>query len=128
MPNDCWIYEGPPDYVNVKLPPLHPSEGGGYILLFCLDNGTIRLFSSCNPGSCVSSWHYTARRFGLPGTTKVLVSKPFLRYTAVRRQLGESLKPYRDKQTDAYRIDMDTLALEAGKVFAAIEALAGENV
>lgn len=128
MPNNLWVYDGLPEYVNIGLPPLNPSEGGGYVLLFFLDNDTIRLFSSCNPGGCVSRWNNMARSFDLPGIRKVRVSQPFIRYSAVKRQLSESLKQHQDKQTNAYRIDTDTLDIKVSKVFEAASALVIKNV
>lgn len=116
MKPDLWIYEGSPEYIGVRLEPVFPSSHGGYILFLRMVDGSIWIFSSNDPGKCISKWNSTAKRYGMPAIETAMVSVPFLLYTSVKNKIMERLKSYRLEKSGGYQVDLDTLIVEAEKV------------
>ncbi|HNO76222.1 hypothetical protein [Nitrosomonas mobilis] len=123
MQKKLWIYDGPSQYVNLKLPSISSALSGGYILFFFLHDGSVWLYSSCHPGKCVSGWSQTARRYGLQGIGNVMISRPFLFYTLVRKRITENIVEYKQENSSAYNIERKILIPKAEEVFMMAEPL-----
>jgi len=118
MQKKFWIYDGGPQYVNLKLPAISSTLGIGHILFLFLNDGSVWLFASRNPGKCVSSWSNTARRYDLHEINHVLVSQPLLFYTSVKKKIEKNIEGYRMEKSGGYIIDREILVSEAENVFA----------
>lgn len=112
-----WVYDGKPEYVDLNVEATS-SVQGGYVVALELANGTIRLGASRHPAKYVTAWRHNVRRYGLPDVVRVLVSRPYLRYEAVKRGLASKLAEYKDEGSDAYRLNVETFTEKAREVFA----------
>lgn len=113
----AWVYDGKPEYVDLNVEATSPVQGG-YVVALELANGTIRLGASRYPAKYVTAWRHNVRRYGLPDVVRVLVSRPYLRYEAVKRGLASKLAEYKDEGSDAYRLNVETFTEKAREVFA----------
>ena len=113
----AWVYDGKPEYVDLNVEATS-SVQGGYVVALELTNGTIRLGASRHPAKYVTAWRHNVRRYGLPDVVRVLVSRPYLRYEAVKRGLASKLAEYKDEGSDAYRLNVETFTEKAREVFA----------
>jgi len=102
-----WLYDGEPEYVdlNVEAALL---EQGGYVVVLELTNGKLRLAATRHPAKYVKGWRHNVRRYGALDIVRVLVSRPYLRYEAAKRLLATKLAEYKDDESDAYRLDVET--------------------
>lgn len=112
-----WLYDGKPEYVDLNVGATS-SVQGGYVLALELANGTIRLAATRHPAKYVTAWRHNVRRYGLSDVVRVLVSHPYLRYEAVKRGIASKLAEYKDEESDAYRLDIETFTEKAREVFA----------
>lgn len=112
-----WLYDGEPEYVdlNVEAALL---EQGGYVVVLELTNGKLRLAATRHPAKYVKEWRHNVRRYGALDIVRVLVSRPYLRYEAAKRLLATKLAEYKDDESDAYRLDVETFKEKAREVFA----------
>lgn len=113
MDFDLWSYSGSPEYVSLKLKPSNPSLEGGYIIFIHLVDGQTWIFSSCDPGRCVYKWKNNAKKYKLPKTKLVKISRTFILYSAVKNKIVGKLKPYREEGGGGFLIDLDIIILEA---------------
>ncbi|MEO1767708.1 hypothetical protein [Thiobacter aerophilum] len=109
-----WLYDGKPEYVDLTVA---PASQGGYVLVLELANETIRLAATRHPAKYVTAWRHNVKRYGLPDIIRVLVSRPYLRYEAVKRGLARVLAENKDDESDSYRLDVDRLTEKAREVF-----------
>lgn len=116
--NKAWLYDGGPEYVDLNIVSASPIQGG-YVLALELANGAIRLAATRHPAKYVTAWRHNVRRYGLPDVVRVLVSRPYLRYEAVKRGLASKLAEHKDEESDAYRLDVDAFTEKARDVFSA---------
>lgn len=112
-----WLYDGEPEYVDLNVGATSPVQGG-YVVALELADGTIRLAATRHPAKYVTAWRHNVRRYGLPDVVRVLVSRPYLRYEAVKRGLASKLAEYKDEGSDAYRLNVETFTEKAREVFA----------
>lgn len=117
----AWLYDGKPEHVDLNIAATSSLEGG-YVIALELAGGTLKLAATRHPAKYVSAWQHNVRRYGLPDVVRVLVSRPSLRYLAVKRSLVHTLAGQRDLASDAYRVAVDTLTERAGEMFAATRA------
>jgi hypothetical protein len=61
----------------------------------------------------VSAWRHNVRRYGIPDIVRVLVSRPYLRYEAVKRGLASLLAEYKDADSETFRVSIETLTEKA---------------
>lgn len=113
-----WLYDGKPEYVDINVGATSLAEGG-YIVALELENRTLRLAATCQPAKYITAWRHNVRRYGLPDVVRVLVSRPYLRYEAIRRGLASKLAEYKDEKSDAYRLDVDAFKEKANEMFSA---------
>jgi hypothetical protein len=107
-----WLFDGKPEYVDVKVASAFSTEGG-YIIALELADGAIRLAATRYPAKYVTAWRHNVKRYGLPDVLRVLVSRPYIRYEAVKRSLAKLLFEHRDDESDGYRLAVDTLTEKA---------------
>lgn len=91
---------------------------GGYVVAMELTTGAIRLAATRQPAKYVSAWRHNVRRYGVPDIVRVLVSRPYLRYEAVKRGLAGLLAEYRDADSEAFRVSIETLTEKAQTLWA----------
>jgi hypothetical protein len=115
--NQAWLFDGKPEFVDVNVPPSTP-EVGGYVVAMKLANGAIRLAATRQPAKYVSAWRHNVQRYGVPDIVRVLVSRPYLRYEAVKRALAGLLAEYKDAESDAFKVSMETLTEKAQTIWA----------
>lgn len=120
-----WLYDGEPEYVGLNVGATS-SVQGGYVVALELTNGTIRLAATRHPAKYVTAWRHNVRRCGLPDVVRVLVSRPYLRYEAVKRGLASMLAEHKDEESDAYRLDVEAFTEKAREVFA-VSGVCPEN-
>ena len=107
-----WLFDGKPEYVDTKVASASSIEGG-YIIALALADGTIRLAATRHPAKYVTAWRHNVKRYGLPDVTRVLITKSYIRYEAVKRSLASLLSEYRDDELDGYRLTVNTLTESA---------------
>lgn len=107
-----WLFDGKPEYVDVNVASASSTEGG-YIIALALADDTIRLAATRHPAKYVTAWRHNVKRYGLPDVIRVLVSKPYIRYEAVKRSLVSLLSEHRDHDSDGYRLAVDSLTEKA---------------
>jgi len=112
-----WLFDGKPEYVDVKVASASSTEGG-YIIALALADGTIRLAATRHPGKYVTAWRHNVKRYGLLDVNRVLVSKPYIRYEAVKRSLASLISEYRDEESGGYRLAVNTLTEKARAMLA----------
>jgi hypothetical protein len=61
------------------------------------------------------------KRYGLPEIARMIVSRPHLRYEAIKRGIAKTIADDRDEDLDAYRVPVDKVTKNAETV---IELLA----
>lgn len=88
-----------------------------------LTNGTIRLAATRQPAKYVSAWRHNVRRYGIPDIVRVLVSRPYLRYEAVKRGLAGLLAEYKNNDSDDFRVGIETLTEKAQTLWAETRSL-----
>lgn len=113
-----WLFDGKPEYVDVNVASASSTEGG-YIIALALADDAIRLAATRHPAKYVTAWRHNVRRYGLPDVVRVLVSRPHLRYEAVKRWFASNLAEHKDEESDAYRLDVDAFTEKARDVFSA---------
>lgn len=107
-----WLFDGKPEYVDAKVASASSIEGG-YIIALALADGTIRLAATRHPAKYVTAWRHNVKRYGFPDVTRVLITKSYIRYEAVKRSLASLLSEYRDDELDGYRLTVNTLTESA---------------
>lgn len=85
-----WLYDGLPEHIGLSVRDASPLEGG-YVVVFELDTGEVRMLATRFPAKYVASWKSNARRYGGGELRRVLVSKPHPRYERLKRMLTEML-------------------------------------
>lgn len=113
-----WLFDGEPEYVDLHIAATS-SVDGGYVMVLELTSNKIRLAATRHPAKYVTAWRNNARRFGLPDVVRVMVSKPHLRYEAIKRGLARLMSDHKDEDSDAYRLGRVEVTQEARKVFEA---------
>lgn len=103
-----WLFDGKPEFVDVNVAASTHVEGG-YVVAMELTNGVIRLGATRQPAKYVSAWRHNVRRYGIPDIVRVLVSRPYLRYEAVKRGLAGLLSEYKDADSETFRVGIETL-------------------
>lgn len=131
--NASWIFDGPPDLIEVRVDAAGPDQGG-YVVIFQLATGIVRLCATSNPARYVRAWRQNARRYGIPDITRVIVSRPLIRYESIKRAIGDALMEYRQKSSDAFDISVEALMdkakivlAEAGKGAAKVPCASADN-
>jgi hypothetical protein len=120
--NQAWLFDGKPEFVDVNVASSTPVEGG-YVVAMELTNGTIRLAATRQPAKYVSAWRHNVRRYGIPDIVRVLVSRPYLRYEAVKRGLAGLLAEYKNNDSDDFRVGIETLTEKAQTLWAETRSL-----
>ena len=115
-----WLYDGNPEQADLIVGATTLSEGG-YVMVIELTNGLTRLAATRHPAKYVTAWHQFVKRYGVPEITRMIVSRPHLRYEAIKRGIAKMMAEDRDEDLDAYRVPLNTATLKAEAV---IEALA----
>lgn len=115
--HQAWLFDGKPEFVDVNVASSTPVEGG-YVVAMELTTGVIRLAATRQPAKYVSAWRHNVRRYGVPDIVRVLVSHPYLRYEAVKRGLAGLLAEYRDADSEAFRVSIETLTEKAQTLWA----------
>ena len=100
--NQIWMYDGNPEQADLIVGETTQTEGG-YVLVIELANGLTRLAATRHPAKYVSAWHQFVKRYGLPEMSRMIVSKPHLRYEAIKRGIAKIIEEFRDEDLDAYR-------------------------
>lgn len=114
----AWLYDGRPEFVDVNVASAPPEEGG-YIVAMELATGAIRIAATRQPAKYVNAWRHNVRRYGLPDIVRVLVSRPYLRYEAVKRGLAGLLADYKDADSEAFQVEVDVFTAKAREMFSA---------
>lgn len=117
--HQAWLFDGKPEFVDVNVASSTPVEGG-YVVAMELTTGAIRLAATRQPAKYVSAWRHNVRRYGVPDIVRVLVSHPYLRYEAVKRGLAGLLAEYRDADSEAFRVSIETLTEKAQTLWAEV--------
>jgi hypothetical protein len=115
--HQAWLFDGRPEFVDVNVASSTPVEGG-YVVAMELTTGAIRLAATRQPAKYVSAWRHNVRRYGVPDIVRVLVSRPYLRYEAVKRGLAGLLAEYKDADSEAFRVSIETLTEKAQTLWA----------
>lgn len=115
--HQAWLFDGKPEFIDVNVVSSTPIEGG-YVVALELTTGVIRLAATRQPAKYVSAWRHNVRRYGIPDIVRVLVSRPYLRYEAVKRGLAGLLAEYRDADSGAFRVSIETLTEKAQTLWA----------
>lgn len=106
--NQIWMYDGNPEQADLIVGETTQTEGG-YVLVIELANGLTRLAATRHPAKYVSAWHQFVKRYGLPEMSRMIVSKPHLRYEAIKRGIAKIIEEFRDEDLDAYRAPLKTV-------------------
>ena len=117
-----WLYDGDPEQADLIVGATTLTEGG-YVMVIELTNGLTRLAATRHPAKYVTAWHQFVKRYGVPEITRMIVSRPHLRYEAIKRGIAKMMAEDRDEDLDAYRVPLNTATLKAEAV---IEALASQ--
>ena len=115
--HQAWLFDGKPEFVDVNVASSTPVEGG-YVVAMELTTGAIRLAATRQPAKYVSAWRHNVRRYGVPDIVRVLVSRPYLRYEAVKRGLAGLLAEDKDADSEAFRVSIETLTEKAQTLWA----------
>lgn len=115
LSTDVWLYDGIPENISLQVDPLSP-EQGGYVLVLHFGQNDLRLAATRNPAHYMAGWRHTAKRYGLTEADRVLISRPHLRYEAVKRRLSSLLADHAD-QSGVYRISLEGVTKIVGEVF-----------
>ena len=115
--HQAWLFDGKPEFVDVNVASSTPVEGG-YVVAMELTTGAIRLAATRQPAKYVSAWRHNVRRYGVPDIVRVLVSRPYLRYEAVKRGLAGLLAEFKDADSEAFRVSIETLTEKAQTLWA----------
>lgn len=115
-----WLYDGDPEQADLIVGATSLTEGG-YVMVIELTNGLTRLAATRHPAKYVTAWHQFVKRYGVPEITRMIVSRPHLRYEAIKRGIAKMMAEDRDEDLDAYRVPLNTATQKAEAV---IEALA----
>jgi len=113
-----WLFDGEPEHVDLNVNATS-SVDGGYVMALELSSNAIRLAATRYPAKYITAWRNNARRYGLPDVVRVMISKPHLRYEAVKRGLARLMSDYKDDESDAYRMDLVEMSRKAREVFEA---------
>ncbi|MDP1573061.1 MAG: hypothetical protein Q8M09_08050 [Pseudomonadota bacterium] len=113
-----WLFDGEPEYVDLNVVATS-SVDGGYVMVLELASNNIRLAATRHPAKYITAWRRKARRFGLPDVVRVMVSKPHLRYEAIKRGLARLMSDHKDEASDAYRLGRAEVTQKAREVFEA---------
>ena len=113
--NQIWMYDGNPEQADLIVGETTQTEGG-YVLVIELANGLTRLAATRHPAKYVSAWHQFVKRYGLPEMSRMIVSKPHLRYEAIKRGIAKIIEEFRDEDLDAYRAPLKTVTDTAESV------------
>lgn len=105
-----WLYDGTPEFLDVNVAPASLLDGG-HVMIVMLANGDIRLAATRSPGKYITSLRYQGRRFGLPEIeiVRVVVTKPHLRYEAIKRVLAVRLGAHESDAPGVYRADVERI-------------------
>jgi hypothetical protein len=106
--NQVWMYDGDPEQADLIVGATTQTEGG-YVMVIELTNGLTRLAATRHPAKYVTAWHQFVKRYGLPEMSRMIVSKPHLRYEAIKRGIAKVIEEYRDEDLDAYRAPVKTV-------------------
>jgi hypothetical protein len=115
-----WLYDGSPDQADLMVAATELTEGG-YVMVIELTNGLTRLAATRHPAKYVTAWHQFVKRYGLPEIARMIISRPHLRYEAIKRGIAKTIANDRDEDLDAYRVPVDKVTQSAENV---IELLA----
>lgn len=115
-----WLYDGDPEQADLIVGETTLTEGG-YVMVIELTNGLTRLAATRHPSKYVTAWHQFVKRYGVPEITRMIVSRPHLRYEAIKRGIAKLMAEDRDEEFDAYRVPLITVTRKAEAV---IESLA----
>lgn len=115
--SQVWLFDGKPEFVDVNVVPLTPVEGG-YVVAMELTTGAIRLAATRHPAKYLSAMRHNVRRYGVPDIVRVLVSRPYLRYEAIKRGLAGLLAEYRDADSETFLVSIETLTEKARTMWA----------
>ena len=115
-----WLYDGDPEQADLIVGATTLTEGG-YVMVIELTNGLTRLAATRHPAKYVTAWHQFVKRYGLPEIARMIVSRPHLRYEAIKRGIAKTIANDRDVDLDAYRVPVDKVTQHAETV---IELLA----
>ena len=115
-----WLYDGDPEQADLIVGATTLTEGG-YVMVIELTNGLTRLAATRHPAKYVNAWHQFVKRYGLPEIARMIVSRPHLRYEAIKRGIAKTIANDRDEDLDAYRVPVDKVTQHAETV---IELLA----
>ena len=102
------MYDGDPEQADLIVGATTQTEGG-YVMVIELTNGLTRLAATRHPAKYVTAWHQFVKRYGLPEMSRMIVSKPHLRYEAIKRGIAKVIEEYRDEDLDAYRAPVKTV-------------------
>lgn len=110
--SSIWLYDGTPQQADLMVSAT-PSVEGGYVMVMELENGQTRLAATRHPGKYVTSWQQFVRRYGSPEIRRLAISRPHLRYEAIKRGIAKQWLESRNDDLDAYDVPMDTLMASA---------------
>jgi len=113
-----WIFDGKPEYLELNLSDT-AAHGSGYILAIQMESGDLRVASTLYPIKYLNDYRLNARRFGINQISRVLVSKPHIRYEAIKRAILEKLPDFKKEGTALYQLPLDTLSEKAQEIFIA---------
>ena len=116
-----WLYDGDPEQADLIVGATTLTEGG-YVMVIELTNGLTRLAATRHPAKYVTAWHQFVKRYGVPEITRMIVSRPHLRYEAIKRGIAKMMAEDRDEDLDAYRVPLNTATLKAEAVIEALES------
>lgn len=112
---DIWLYDGDPEQADLIAGETTQTEGG-YVMVIELTNGMTRLAATRHPGKYVTGWQQFVKRYRLPEIARLIVSRPQLRYEAIKRGIARTIVDHRDEEFDAYRVTPDTVLCNAETV------------
>lgn len=118
---NAWIFEGIPEHIDINVAATSSLEGG-YVMALALNTNTVRIAATRFPAKYVKTWCSNARRFGLPTVVRVMISRPHLRYEALKRAIANHLSEYKDAETDSYQLRLDEVADKASGLIEAARA------
>jgi len=113
-----WIFDGKPEYLELNLPDT-AAHGSGYVLAIQMESGDLRVASTLYPIKYLNDYRLNAKRFGINQISRVLVSKPHIRYEAIKRAILEKLPDFKKEGTALYQMPLDTLSEKAREIFIA---------
>lgn len=102
-----WLYDGKPEYVNINVNDTNINEGG-YIVAIELNSGNIRLAATRQPGKYLAVIKNNIMQYGSSNIVRVLISKPYMKYEAIKRAIAASLRDFLDEKSKSYNLNIDT--------------------